>query len=172
VEPTVTGVWAFLFVIGAVAIPTLIRGIEGAEMGYESSAYFPFIILSAIFLGWKYAVPVALVSAFVADMLFFRAPALLGSEAGAFPAIELLITSVLIIGFVEAVRIKLRDLIEEHANTIVFSLRDGQVWASWHGHSSPVHLGRQDYVLEMMRDFLDQTTLATSWAERPLKPKA
>jgi hypothetical protein len=174
VEPTVTGVWAFLCAIGAVAIPTLMRELEGPEMGYETSVYLPFIMLSAIFLGWKHAAPVALLSAFVAAMLFYGAPApaLLETKVDLFPVGEMLLTSFLIIGFVEAVRIKLRDLITKRRGGIVLSSKDGEVWASWYGHDTPVHLGRQDDVAEMMRDFLDQTALAASWEKEPLKLKA
>lgn len=42
---------------------------------------------------------------------------------------------------------------------IVFSLRDGLVWASWPDTEISVRLGRHDMVASMMRDFLAQDAL-------------
>jgi hypothetical protein len=160
VEPCVTGIWAPLCAIAAVGVPTLIRGsLDGAVMGCASIPYVPFIVLAAIFLGWRYAVAVALVSAGISDALFMGTHAHLAILEGAcdfFGVGGLLTTSALIIGFVEAARSILRDLIKEHTGGVVFSLRDGQAWASWYGHRAPVHLGAETDVAEMMQDFLAQ----------------
>ncbi len=40
--------------------------------------------------------------------------------------------------------------------SIIFSLRDGQVWASWHGWPETVRLGPVGDVAAMMQDFLGQ----------------
>jgi hypothetical protein len=42
---------------------------------------------------------------------------------------------------------------------IVFSSRDGFVWASWPDSDGAVRLGRHDMVANMMRDFLAQDDL-------------
>jgi hypothetical protein len=39
---------------------------------------------------------------------------------------------------------------------IIFSLRDGFIWASWPGTNAATRLGRQEMVSAMMRDFLAQ----------------
>lgn len=42
---------------------------------------------------------------------------------------------------------------------IIFSLRDGFVWASWPETEAAVRLGRHEMVAGMMRDFLAQDAL-------------
>ena len=42
---------------------------------------------------------------------------------------------------------------------IIFSLRDGYVWASWPETEAAVRLGRHDLVAAMMTDFLAQDAL-------------
>lgn len=42
---------------------------------------------------------------------------------------------------------------------IVFSSRDGFVWASWPQTNATVRLGRHDLVAAMMQDFLAQDSL-------------
>lgn len=44
---------------------------------------------------------------------------------------------------------------------IVFSSRDGYVWASWPRTNAAMRLGRSDAVAYMMRDFLAQNDVAT-----------
>ena len=41
---------------------------------------------------------------------------------------------------------------------IIFSSRDGHVWASWPG-AHAINLGRHEVVTDMMRDFLAQDAL-------------
>jgi len=43
---------------------------------------------------------------------------------------------------------------------IIFSLRDGEVWASWHGWPETVRLGPVADVTAMMQDFLHQGRVA------------
>jgi hypothetical protein len=45
------------------------------------------------------------------------------------------------------------------SDAVVFSLRDGYVWASWPEASGTVRLGSYDTVLHMMRDFVAQSEL-------------
>jgi hypothetical protein len=77
----------------------------------------------------------------------------------------------MIIGSVEAVRAELGKHSKPHdgkkrTGGIVFSVENGQAWASWYGQDKPVHLGPQHEVAEMMQDFLAQVELARFLAER------
>ncbi|MGE5062450.1 MAG: hypothetical protein ACM3IG_00095 [Myxococcales bacterium] len=49
---------------------------------------------------------------------------------------------------------------------IIFSSRDGYVWASWPESDLSVRLGRHDSVAAMMQNFLAQDALAERLAER------
>ena len=42
---------------------------------------------------------------------------------------------------------------------IVFSLDEGQAWASWYGVDAPVRLGPEDEVVHMMQNFIAQVEL-------------
>lgn len=48
---------------------------------------------------------------------------------------------------------------------IIFSLRDGYVWASWLDSEASVRLGRHDMVTSMMRDFLAQDAIGLRLSE-------
>ena len=54
---------------------------------------------------------------------------------------------------------------------IVFSSRDGYIWASWQGSEMAVKLGRHDMVAAMMRDFLAQDALAQRLCCKALLPQ-
>ena len=163
VEPPVTGIWALVCAIAAAAIPTLIRAsVDGVVIGCETNASYPAILLSAIFLGWRYTALVGLASAVIADALFMGPDHdhLFLGEVCTYGVGSFLAVAALIIGFVEAVRSIVRDFIREHPSGIVFSTADGQAWASWYDRSARVHLGTQQHVAEMMQDFLAQVELA------------
>ena len=56
---------------------------------------------------------------------------------------------------------------DDHAaDEIVFSLKEGIVWASWYGDDAPVMLGSERKVSEMMEDFLAQGEVARRLAAR------
>lgn len=48
----------------------------------------------------------------------------------------------------------------------VFSLRHGEVWASWRGRDGEVKLGELSEVVDMMRDFIRQTEFAEELLRR------
>src|SRR5205085_12178643 len=48
----------------------------------------------------------------------------------------------------------------ETSSGVIFSLEQGQAWASWPGHPLPVRLGPQREVETMMEDFLAQSQVA------------
>jgi len=165
--PTVRGSQAVLYGAAAVILPTLIRAsVIGIVPGCETTAYFPFILMSAIFLGWRYAVIVTLVSAAIIDALFIGSPNQILESASDYFGIGFFLTSsVMIIGFVYAIRRTIADRLvsdrrAEPGTGIIFSLEGGQAWASWNGTGSPVRLGPETEVAEMMQDFLAQVELA------------
>jgi hypothetical protein len=51
---------------------------------------------------------------------------------------------------------------------IIFSLRDGYVWASWPGTNASVRLGRYEMVPAMMRDFLEQDAVGQRLSGSPI----
>jgi hypothetical protein len=57
--------------------------------------------------------------------------------------------------------------------SIIFSLVDGSVWASWPGASASVKLGRHETVRCLMSDYLSESELGERLAERKgaSKPK-
>ena len=55
---------------------------------------------------------------------------------------------------------------EQPELAIIFSLRDGYVWASWPDTEASVRLGRHEMVAGMMRDFLAQDALGDRLANR------
>lgn len=64
---------AFLYSALAVLIPTLVRAsIDGVVSGTTFVAYFPFVLMAAMFLGWRNATVVALASAAAANFLFME----------------------------------------------------------------------------------------------------
>ena len=50
-----------------------------------------------------------------------------------------------------------------------FSLRDGEVWASRHDSCATMMLGRDDEVLEAMRDFISQAEFAQRLLDKAAK---
>lgn len=163
----VTGIWAVFWAVAAVATPTLIRlSVQDFVTGCGTVTYVPFILLSALFLGWRFAVPVVLGSAYFADALFMgHGHLLLEGPCDIYGMTAFLIGSGLIITSLEAVRHEVKNMpgpvgSQEGTAGIVFSLEDGQAFASWYGSPSAVRLGSQEEVAEMMSDFLAQLELA------------
>ena len=62
---------AIVFIGLAIVVPTLLRvAIDGLVTGTTFVAYYPFVLISAMFMGWRHASVVALGSAIVANFLF------------------------------------------------------------------------------------------------------
>ncbi len=160
IMPLLTGRFALLCALVAVALPTLVRAaVEGVVTGCEFTPYLPFVLVCAILLRWWQAAAVAIVS--VGIMGGFLG----GSHAHQMdcfmPAAGIfLASSAMMIGIAVSIRRVISALrnrgADESAGGIVFSLEKGEVWASWYGHGAPVHLGSQGKVSEMMEDFLAQ----------------
>jgi hypothetical protein len=148
-------------------IPTMVRlAMNGAVTGCEFTPYLPFVLISAVLLRWWKAALVALASVAVLGGLIGGSPAFELScfvpAAGAFLA-----SSAVMIGFVKLVRRaaaaeKRRDV----TSGLIFSVEQGDVWASWHGQGAPVRLGSQRAVSETMEDFLAQGETGKPLADR------
>ena len=159
--PRLTGRQALLCGILAVALPTAVRAaVNGAVTGCEFTPYLPFVLVSGILLRWWHAAAVAVASVLVLGGLF--GGSLTQFEAACFQSATaiFLASSAMIIGTVMIVRRTIAAVLGRGAcdasGGIIFSLEEGQVWASWHGNGPPVPLGSQERVSEMMQDFLAQ----------------
>lgn len=168
--PPLTGKWAHICSIIAVALPTLIRaGFQGVVSGIPLLAYVPFVLLSAIGLGWRHATAVALGSAVVGSLLFIEPRFIfLAGPTDIFAITAFLVGSAMIIKFAHALKGIVVDApgspAAQQRSGIVFSAEGGDVWASWQGHSCSVRLGDQEDVAEMMQDFLAQRELGKQLA--------
>ena len=165
-SPSITGFQAILWGIIAIAVPSLFRAsIDDLVTGLAVTPFVPSVLLSAIFLGWKYAAGVMLGSATVADAFFIGPP--LEFFEGPTDVIALaifLVASVLIISFVHVAKSLIADSAQAERTPsckgqVVFSLEKDQAWAGWHGERARVRLGPQEEVAEMMEDFLAQVEL-------------
>jgi len=163
VATPIAGKQAFLCAVITIAVPSLIRAaVDNIVTGIGFSPYFPFVVLAAILLDWKGATIVALVSAALGDALFVGSNyLLLEGPTDVFGVSVFLVASALIIGLVHAIRTAFADLVGPTVTGgIMFSLKDGQAWASWPTAGYHLRLGPRDDVAEMMRDFVAQVELA------------
>jgi hypothetical protein len=161
VATPITGKPALLVAIAAVALPTLYRlALDGMVMGIGYCPYLPFVLLSAVLLGWRQAAVIALLSVAVADALFVGPRfQLLEETTDMLGDLGFLVVSALIIGLVQAIRTAFEDLIGPTGSGVIFSLKDGQAWASWPTAGYHLRLGPRDDVVEMMKDFVAQVEL-------------
>ena len=101
-----SGQAAVLYTALAVVAPTLFRALfDGLVSGTTFVAYYPFVLVSAMFLGWRGAVVVTLASAVVANFLFMepRYTFFYGPEDTT-GAVLFVFSSVLIIALAETLR--------------------------------------------------------------------
>jgi hypothetical protein len=167
--PLVTGWSALLCGMVAVWIPTMVRlAMNGTVTGCEFTPYLPFVLISAVVLRWWKAALVALASVAVLAGLFESSPAFqmscLMPAAGMFLA-----SSTVMIGFPMMVRRAMATQVRRTDGTtsgLIFSVEQGDVWASWHGQGAPVRLGSQRAVYETMEDFLAQGEAGKPLADR------
>src|SRR5215218_7609636 len=133
--PLVTGWLALLCSIAAVALPTIVRAaVNGVVTGCEFTPYLPFVLISAVLLGWKEAGAVALISVALLDGLFFGSSQVMHqglcflTAAGIFLA-----SSALMIGVVILARRIIADLLGQPDRAVgrdILSLDNGEVWLS------------------------------------------
>lgn len=118
-----TGASALAYNGLAVALPTIVRAsIDNVVSGTTFVAYYPFVLLSALFLGWRNAVWVTVASAVVANFLFMVPRySFFHAFTDTFGAVLFIISSALIIGVADTLRRTLQDahgarLREAHLN--------------------------------------------------------
>jgi hypothetical protein len=161
--PLLTGRLALLGTFAAVALPTLVRAVvNGTVTGCEFTPYLPFVLLTAILIGWLPASLVVLASVATLGGLFISSH---GSSACFISGAAVFLgSSALIIGTVVLIRRAMVTMQkrgpDESAGGIVFSLEQEQVYASWYGQGTPLLLGSRHRVKSMMQDFLAQEELA------------
>lgn len=159
---------AMLFAVAVIALPTFIRAaLDGIVVGLGFSAYFPFVLLAAIFLDWKLATIVALVSAAITDAYFVGLRyQLLEGPTAVFGVVSFLVGAYLIISLIHAIRTAFDDLVgPTSVGGVMFSLKNGQAWASWPVAGFHLSLGPRDDVAEMMKDFVAQVELGKRLAQ-------
>jgi hypothetical protein len=162
--PVVTGQLALITAVAAVGLPTGIRwAISSLVSGCEFTPYLPFVLLSAFLLRPWQAMAVALASAGMMGGLLGPPSQIFVSECFLSSAGLFLASSAAMIGVVVLIRRVFAALqnrgVDEALGGIVFSLEQGEVWASWYGQGPPVLLGTQRKVATMMADFLRQEEL-------------
>src|SRR5690349_8020063 len=166
--PPLSGGKALFCAAALVALPTLIRAaIHGSVTGCAFTPYLPFVLVAAILLRWWQAGAVALASVAILGGLFFNPLPDLACFLSA--AATFLAASTAMIAFAFLVRRLAATRgsgTEGCTGDIVFSLEDGEVWASWYGRSAPVRLGSEKKVSSMMEDFLAQAEVARRFRER------
>jgi len=168
VATPVTGKRALIVAVAAVGLPTILRAsLEGMVTATGFLPYFPFLLVAAVLVEWKVATIIMLAAAGVADWLFVGPHHPLFQEPSRiFGLAMFLASSVLIIALVHAIRSALHDLVGPTANDgVIFSLKDGQAWASWPTAGFHLRLGPQDHVRWMMNDFIAQVELSERLAK-------
>ncbi|MCF2515128.1 DUF4118 domain-containing protein [Sphingomonas sp. G124] len=164
VLPPITGIRAIGWTLAAIAVPTLGRvAVDGHVTGVGFTPYCPFVLLSAVLLGWRHATVVALAAAVIGDALFVGPRfQLIEAPTDIFGVVVFLGTSCLMIGLVHAMRTLMQNggRPATAVDGVIFSQERGQAWASWPGASYYIRLGPQDQVAEMMKDYLAQQELA------------
>ena len=171
-HPPLTGRVALLCGMIAVAIPTAVRAaISGSVTGCEFTPYPPFVLLSAILMGWPMATAVALASVAVLGGLFTGPSHAILQECFISGAATFLASSAMIIGIAVGIRRVIAGLekrgADDNSGGIIFSLEKGEVWASWYGQSPPVRLGSQKRVGAMMEDYLAQVEIGKRLTGQP-----
>ena len=147
----------------SIGAPTVLRlALEGIVVQTGFLPYFPFVVLAALVLDWKAAGLVATVCAILADLLFVGPRyGLLEDGSAVFGFMLFLASSALVIAIVRAVWIAFRDLVGPTSDGgVIFSLKDGEAWASWPMAGFHLRLGPEEAVAFMMSDFLAQRELA------------
>lgn len=76
--------WANVVALGVtLAVAAGIRLlVDGGRYGFPFLTFFPVILVSAIFLGWRYGVMAAIVAPVVMNVIFLRSPWLMADQPG------------------------------------------------------------------------------------------
>jgi hypothetical protein len=174
-RPPVRGKWAVVWIVAALPVATIVRSTMMCPdpIGECCTPLFIFVMLTAVMLGWIGAVVATLLSAVVSIALFVpRANGMEMAPMGEFwSALLFFFYCAMIIGAVEYVRRSFARYsrvagTKEASSGVVFSIEEGQAWANWPGHASPIRLGPDEEVTAMMKDFVAQVEVAHRLARR------
>ena len=166
IAPPLSGRIALLFGILALLVATFIRAaINPYVTGCEFTPYLPFVLICAILLPWQAAAVVALVTVPVLGLAFMGTPAELAASTCFVSSSGIFLTvsagMIFLIAFIRRLFVSIqRSGADESEGGVLFSLDQGQVWASWYGRGPRVLLGSQKKVSGMMEDFLAQEKVA------------
>ncbi len=96
----------------AVLVPTALRApLDVGANGVPFVTYFPAIVLAGLFLGWRYGLLTAILSALTARMLFLESsPRLAGSAEGIAILALFVFSCAALLGIAEALRRSMKDL--------------------------------------------------------------
>jgi len=173
VEPPLSGKWILPWLILSLPVAALIRSSMHCPDSISEccTPFFVLALFTAVALGTWPAIATMLTSAAVSVFLFSSASGRFGlvrmpmsSEGEVFGLLLFFVYCALIIGgvhftrqtFARYSRLSSRT---EWSSGVIFSLEDGQAWASWPGNHSPVRLGPEEEVSAMMEDFIAQVQL-------------
>jgi K+-sensing histidine kinase KdpD len=153
--PPLQGIWAVAVSVVAVALPTVIRlGMSPLIDDEACTIFCPFVLATSILCGWRYALPVAIGSAISCNTILMGPPYTFHFQRSEIEGLGIfLFYSACVILVVRLFRATARRSLrqagaQERASGIVFSLDEGQAWASWYGIDAPVRLGPQDEVVQ------------------------
>lgn len=172
IAPPVTGLLAPAFSLAALAVPTAALSLDHAlPAGACCTTYFPFVLLTALFVGPLYASLVGIGSAGLADALFmgpryqlFESPMDWFGDIASLVSFALIIGCVCLYRAIIARRLRLQASIRSTSG-IIFSLENEVAIASLPG-GVRLPLGHEDEVALMMTDFLAQRELASRLLKR------
>ncbi|MGM5087512.1 DUF4118 domain-containing protein [Rhizobium leguminosarum bv. viciae] len=104
--------WTVALGLGFVAVPTLFRlAADSVITGTAFSTFYPFVVIAALFIGWKGATGVALAAAVVANYLFMEPRYVLFAQTGdTIGVASFLISCAMIIFVMDTLRRTLIDL--------------------------------------------------------------
>jgi hypothetical protein len=168
--PPLRGTWAVAVSVVAVALPTMIQlGISPVDQA--CTIFCPFVLATSILCGWRFALPVAFGSAISCNTILMGPPYGFHFERSEIEGLATFLGYsafvILVVRLFRATAARsLRQAgARERVSGIVFSLDEGQAWASWYGIDAPVRLGPQDEVVQMMEDFIAQVELGKQLKE-------
>src|SRR4051812_6366515 len=140
--PVLTGWPALLCGLVVIGLPTLVRAAVSAELtGCEFTPYLPFVLAAAILLRWWQTaglsvMAVAIMGGLFDGSLLHPKPCFISAATIFLAASAMMIgAAILLRHLVAAMKNPAHD---ESAGGIVFSLENGEVWASWYGHGAPM----------------------------------
>lgn len=171
--PPLRGPWAIAVAIAGIAIPTFIRlsMVPGID-DQACTVFCPFVLAVSILCGWRHALATAVGSAIACNTVLMGAPYRFHVQRSEIEGLSTFLGySVFLIVVVRLFRLtaarSLRQAgAQERVSGVVFSLDEGQAWASWYGVDAPVRLGPASEVIPMMEDFIAQANVAMRLRDR------